>query len=64
MLDRDHRVQQDLYTGWCCGYTPVPVVKQKGRILSVVLENTILREWTSLGSNQGPTDYESGALTN
>jgi hypothetical protein len=20
--------------------------------------------WTSLGSNQGPTDYESGALTN
>jgi hypothetical protein len=21
MLDSDHRVQQDLYTGWCCGYT-------------------------------------------
>ena len=24
----------------------------------------ILKKWSHLGSNQGPPDYESGALTN
>jgi hypothetical protein len=28
------------------------------------LFNEVFRVWSHLGSNQGPPDYESGALTN
>ncbi len=38
------------------------ISKQKTPTQSIDYEGFIL--WASLGSNQGPPDYESGALTN
>ncbi len=45
------------------GIVMVQILVQIKKELRFTIRNSLISMWTHLGLNQGPPDYESGALT-